>query len=321
MRYQQPFDNPGNPNAPYVNGNPATGTSGSIPSAEALEHHQRELVHLISYANTVNPGAGVGVPTEADLQQVRKAVEALIEDAIAGVVGGGAFLTLAAAGANLLFYPEVITSAGGIMTVQPVGVSGSGEVQTGQELVWRGHKRILVDSVPGRTFTTLANTTYHLVWDAPDTGLAVPAATYPLGRFSLISRSPASEADPQYDSTYDRMLVARIVTNGSNVLTITSLANKDRLDDVQYGTTQTPGNNMTISSPGDPNGATGTFAITPNWARTPRVVATPTRIAQVGGQTDLDLRGGITVRTRYQVTATIVADYANTLGMTLSLRA
>jgi len=63
VRYVQPYGDT-DPDASYVNGNPATGTQGSIPAAEALEVHQRELVALIKGTNLV--------PTSDDLQQILK---------------------------------------------------------------------------------------------------------------------------------------------------------------------------------------------------------------------------------------------------------
>ena len=47
MEYNAPFDQPGIPDAPYVNGNPRTGTEGSIPPAAAFEYPQREIVNFI----------------------------------------------------------------------------------------------------------------------------------------------------------------------------------------------------------------------------------------------------------------------------------
>ena len=65
MRYQQPYG-VSDPNAPYVNGNPATGQQGSIPPAAAFEHHQRELVGLIN--------ASGFTPDETDLTQVLRSI-------------------------------------------------------------------------------------------------------------------------------------------------------------------------------------------------------------------------------------------------------
>ena len=50
MQYNGPFDQPTNPNASYVNGNPATGTQGSIPPAASIEFDQREIVNVIQVA-------------------------------------------------------------------------------------------------------------------------------------------------------------------------------------------------------------------------------------------------------------------------------
>jgi len=81
MRYNQPFGI-SDPNAPYINGNPGTGVQGSIPPASSIEHDQREVVEVISRANargykdfTDTPCAP---PSEADLQQLRKAIEGFV---------------------------------------------------------------------------------------------------------------------------------------------------------------------------------------------------------------------------------------------------
>lgn len=65
MRYYQPYGAAAN--APYVNGNPATGIAGSIPPAEQMEHPQRELVDFITKSGLT--------PTEADLGQLAKGVQ------------------------------------------------------------------------------------------------------------------------------------------------------------------------------------------------------------------------------------------------------
>jgi hypothetical protein len=67
MQYNQPFDQPGSPNAAFVNGNPGTGTPGSIPPAAAIEYPQREIVNVIT-------DAGI-TPANGDLQQLAKAVQ------------------------------------------------------------------------------------------------------------------------------------------------------------------------------------------------------------------------------------------------------
>lgn len=66
MKYEAPYGAPGS-NDPYINGNPATGTMGSIPPAASIENPQREIVNLIT-------DAGI-VPTDADLQQLARGVQ------------------------------------------------------------------------------------------------------------------------------------------------------------------------------------------------------------------------------------------------------
>jgi hypothetical protein len=66
MKYEQPFGL-SDPNASYTNGNPSTGTMGSIPPAASIENPQREIVNTIA-------DAGIP-PTDADLHQLAKAIQ------------------------------------------------------------------------------------------------------------------------------------------------------------------------------------------------------------------------------------------------------
>jgi hypothetical protein len=66
MKYEQPYG-VSDPNAPYINGNPSTGTMGSIPPAAAIENPQREIVNLIS-------DAGLS-PADTDMHQLAKGVQ------------------------------------------------------------------------------------------------------------------------------------------------------------------------------------------------------------------------------------------------------
>jgi len=67
MKYNQPYDQPSSPNAPYVDGNPAAGIQGSIVPAAAIEYPQRELIAAIQAAGLA--------PTNADLAQLVKALK------------------------------------------------------------------------------------------------------------------------------------------------------------------------------------------------------------------------------------------------------
>lgn len=65
MKYQPPTG--GDANDPYVGANPAAGIVGSRIPPKAVEHHQRELVDLITKSGLT--------PSEADLTQVAQAVQ------------------------------------------------------------------------------------------------------------------------------------------------------------------------------------------------------------------------------------------------------
>jgi hypothetical protein len=69
MKYNQPYDQPANPNAAYIDGNPAAGIQGSIVPAASIEYPQRELVNL-----TLD--TGLVAPDNADLHQLGKSVQA-----------------------------------------------------------------------------------------------------------------------------------------------------------------------------------------------------------------------------------------------------
>lgn len=66
MLYNQPYG-VSDPNGAYVNGNPATGTAGSIPPAASIEFPQREIVNFIS-------DVGI-VPDNSDLHQLARSVQ------------------------------------------------------------------------------------------------------------------------------------------------------------------------------------------------------------------------------------------------------
>jgi hypothetical protein len=66
MQYNQPFG-VSDPNAPYINGNPSTGTQGSIPPAASIEYPQREIANLIT--------DGGFTPTNNDLRQLGRSLQ------------------------------------------------------------------------------------------------------------------------------------------------------------------------------------------------------------------------------------------------------
>jgi hypothetical protein len=80
MLYNQPLDKPNDPNAPYID--ETAKVQGSTVPAAAVEFDQREIVEVIFRANTRGysdfSGAPCAAPTNADLTQLRKAIEGFI---------------------------------------------------------------------------------------------------------------------------------------------------------------------------------------------------------------------------------------------------
>lgn len=138
----------------------------------------------------------------------------------------GAFLiepwALAMQGLDRLpIYPEIDTGSNKLALT---ATTGQIVVDAGQRFRHRGHRVIYTsDTASGsRTFATAINKTYHLRWTWSNGA----------GAYSLVDLTGASpaEGDRSYDSTYDRLLIAKVVTNGSNVLTVTPYVNKHDLN-------------------------------------------------------------------------------------------
>jgi hypothetical protein len=77
MQYNAPYG-VSDPNGAYINGNPSTGTMGSIPPAMSIEHPQREIVNVIQWAYDNGyidqNGAACQQPTSAAVDQLLKAL-------------------------------------------------------------------------------------------------------------------------------------------------------------------------------------------------------------------------------------------------------
>lgn len=169
-------------------------------------------------------------------------------------------------------YPTILHSS------QKLAVTGSG----GNITVGAGRKFVIRDSTLYTTVSTVlgptqANKTYHLrfaadISDGRDNfggsfygAKGISAESFYLIDVTDSSYNPASsnESNSAFDSKLDDMLVSRVVTNGSNVATITTLANVDRL---LY--------EVEIEDSMD-NSLAWTYwhSVAYNWARTPRVAS------------------------------------------------
>ena len=160
--------------------------------------------------------AGIA-PTDTRFTQLREAIQALI----AAATGGGdtsQFLLMSQARARLPIFPEALTNNGHFGVTSP-GV-GSVRLTGGINFLHRG---IFPITTTQTDFPTDNSKIYHLRWDVTN--------GYRLLDLSSPVYNPASlpEDNIAFDSTYDNMLIARVVTNSSNIATITNLMNRARM--------------------------------------------------------------------------------------------
>ncbi len=286
MKYQPPFvygATPGvpgihnaDPDASYANGDPSIGQEGSYCPVEAWEHPQRELIEVIEFFLDE-------APDHTDLTQVRKA----IQRAVSGLD-------------SLPIYPEIDTATNKLAIT---ATTGQVVIDAGQAFRHRGHRVVnTTDTASGaRTFATSANKTYHLRWT-----WASGAGTY-----SLVDMTAASpvETDASYDSSYDMMLIAKVVTNGANVPTVTALTNKAAL---RYS------GHVAGGSPVGPTAElyTSAYALSFNYARVPAVhvalsyhaLGIASEPNYVNADDDWNVQHGAQAVTRYGVSGTVAMD-------------
>lgn len=166
-------------------------------------------------------------------------------------------------------YPEIQTVDNRLaLTDDGAGIIKVDDTQT---WLWRGLTQISSDDfdLADRSFATVANKTYHLRWNAPGTGNATPQDDWPNGRFELVDLTNATpaETDPIYDSTYDRMLIARIITDSQNAANIQALANAAVLKTT--GQALLTSSNYTYEDEHNPSSIENFLNIYVLWARQP----------------------------------------------------
>ncbi len=128
-------------------------------------------------------------------------------------------------------------------------------INANQQWRHRGHRVINTSDVlaAARTFGTVANKKYHLRG----------TVTNGVNAYSLFDVTALPEADAQYDTTFDMMLIAAIETNGANVATVVLLANRNRLE-------ASVAAELVNNASAGLNEHAGSFFATLNWARRPR---------------------------------------------------
>lgn len=241
--------------------------------------------------------AGI-VPTDERDTLLREAIEALI----AAATGGGAtgdYLLMTQARARLPIFPEILTADGKMGITSPA----TGQVRVPGNVVFQ-HRGIFRVTTVQTDFPTDASKTYHLRWNPTD-GFAMKdlaGVTY--------NPTAAAETNVGFDSAYDDMLVARVITNSSNVPTVTNLVNRPRL----FYSIRAEGPASVVAG----NAGAREFLSTQtyNWARTPQTKAI------AGACTALGVSGGAIegagnwvgreAFSRYFISARVLTDWSTT---------
>lgn len=209
--------------------------------------------------------AGVSSNAAGDLTVLKRSVQALIAAATGGEPEG--YILMDQARSRLPIFPDVANSDGHLAVVSPS--AGLVRVPAGLDFIHRGIFRVTTEQ---SEFPTDASKTYHLRW-SPTAGFSlrdVASGTYNPGALA--------ETNTVFDSTYDDMLVARVITNSSNVASITNLKNKDRL--LASGTAYLQAASYPYQDNTPPDEIVHGETIPVNFARTPHVC--------IAGITDFD---------------------------------
>ncbi|WP_242220090.1 hypothetical protein [Shinella zoogloeoides] len=251
MDYNAPYGS-ADPNAGYVDRNTPGAVSGSRVPAAAVEMPQREIVTVIKNAGLT--------PNKADPTQLDQAIDQKI---LAATGGGGDdnYVLMTQARIRLPIFPDIQTSDGRLPVVSPSG--GQVRVPTGYEFLHRGIFLVTTEQID---FATAANKIYHLRWN--------PTDGFSLKDLADAGYNPSAvaETNAAFDSGYDDMLVARVVTNSSNVPTITNLTNKHDLR--ATGELNTAMDNSEFDNDALPSQITKFRTISLNWARSPQAYLT-----------------------------------------------
>ena len=224
---------------------------------------------------------------------------------------------------NLPIYPESLENDWLIDVT-----AGTGEVivDAGQSFLHRGWNAVLTNdyTLGNRSKAHSANKTYHLRWQynagSPQFVLKDTADV-------VYNPTAAAETNAGFDSTFDDMLIAKVVTNGSNVATITKLLNKAVLVDEVLNEGQ--------ASPRWQNMSYRVAAFTYNWARTPQLgmeitlantapagTSYPGSSEFPGSAThDIDLDTRTRTVTRYSASMRVNWDFVSDLAIHCHLRA
>lgn len=168
--------------------------------------------------------AGVSPDQDGDITLLKRAVLALIDAATGGNPEG--YILMTQARARLPVFPDVLHEDGHLAVMSPS--TGNVRVPAGRDFLHRG---IHLTTTSQQDFPTDPSKTYHLRWNPTDGFVLRDLAS------GTYNPTVLAEVSPAFDSTYDDMLVARVITNSSNAVTVTNLVNRDRMTAVYEKTT------------------------------------------------------------------------------------
>lgn len=203
-------------------------------------------------------------PTDTSMDQLLQAIVALINSA----VGGGEttdYILLSQARSRLPIFPEMVSADGKINVTTPA--AGTVRIPGAVTFIHRG---IFPVTTVQTDFATAASKTYHLRWSL--------ANGYQLRDLADAGYNPtaAAESNSGFDTTFDDMLIARVITNAGNIATITNLVNRSRLMAKDFKQYVAPDVQVVSSAGGmiNTNAAQCTGSFTLDWSRTPLAMIT-----------------------------------------------
>lgn len=313
--FDPPFASVGGVNRPPTTGEQSDGFAcGPLD----LTLWNRLIGRIEAELKAIQDAGGIA-GSEGDDTTVLQAIQELISIA----TGGGdvsTYVTFPLAQARLPIFPEVTTN-NGVIVVTDLG-TGNIRIPASAVILHRG---IRTYTTVQTDLATVLSKTYHLRFQ-----VAGGVGTFVLKDLADLGYNPtvAAESNAAFDSTYDDMLVARIVTNSSNVPTITNLTNKARLD---ASTIVSGAVAMNLGI----NGALFQCDTTWNWARRPAglsYVVIEKYDSDTGTDTDHGFYGPAAVYpsplgsigpvyTRYGVACRVLWDFATSLSVLYDARA
>lgn len=204
--------------------------------------------------------------TDGSNDAVVTAINALISAATGGNPAG--YVLMSQVRSRLPIFPEIINADGRIVISSPS--TGVIRIPGGVDFVHRGVFNVTTTQTD---LNTDASKTYHIRWNPTDGFTLNDLAS------NVYNSGSASETSDVFDSTYDDMLISRVVTNSSNVATITNLSNKHQLK--TSGEMVVPAQTYEVTSP---SALQNYEPVELNWARKP--------LAWMSSGTDLTMESG-----------------------------